>query len=43
MMIRAAGEPRRERATELLRQHGAHTVSFHGRYTIEERIQPRDA
>jgi hypothetical protein len=43
IIIEAATEPRKERATEVLRQHGAHAVSFHGRYNIEGIIPPRNA
>jgi hypothetical protein len=41
VMVSAATEARKERATELLREHGAHAVSFHGRFTIEGLVPPR--
>jgi hypothetical protein len=41
VLISAPTDARRDRAIEVLRQHGAHTVSFHGRFTIAEIIPPR--
>ena len=38
----APTDARRERATQILGEHGAHTVAFHGRYTIEGLIPPSD-
>jgi hypothetical protein len=42
VMVKAPSEERKLRATELLRAHGAHAVSFHGRFTIEGLMPPRD-
>lgn len=39
--VEAPSDARRERATEILRDHGAHAVSFHGRFTIEGIVPPR--
>ena len=33
LRVRAADAERRERATEILRDHGAHSVAYHGRFT----------
>jgi hypothetical protein len=41
VMVAAATEARKARATEVLREHGAHAVSFHGRFTIEGLVPPR--
>ena len=34
LRVHAPGAERKERATEILRDHGAHTVAYHGRFTI---------
>ena len=36
VVIQAPSDVRKRRATQLLRAHGGHSLSFHGRYTIEE-------
>lgn len=41
LIIAALTEERRERATQILREHGAHDVNFLGRFTIE-RIIPSE-
>ena len=43
VVIQAPTERRKARATELLRKWGAHSLSFHGRYTIEELSRARYA
>ena len=41
VMVKAPTEERKTRATDVLRTHGAHSVSFHGRFTIEGIVPPR--
>ena len=41
VLVAAASDERKDRATALLRDHGAHSVSFHGRFTIEGIVPPR--
>ena len=33
--VAAPTEERKQRASQLLRDHGAHSINFHGRFTIE--------
>ena len=40
LRVRAPGDERKERGTEILRDHGAHTVTYHGRFTIEGIVPP---
>ena len=42
VMVKAPSDLRKQRAMELLNEHGAHAVSFHGRFTIEGVVPPRD-
>ena len=42
VMVAAPSDERKRRATELLTEHGAHAVSFHGRFTIEGIVPPRE-
>ncbi len=42
VLIAAATEERKERASEILERHDAHTVTFHGRFTIENIAPPDD-
>lgn len=43
VVVRAPSERRKLRATQLLRKWGAHSLSFHGRFTIEEMSRSRYA
>ena len=43
LLVEVPSEARKDRAAELLRGAGAHSVSFHGRFTIEGLVPPRDA
>jgi hypothetical protein len=43
ILVSAPTEPRKERATEILREHDAHALRFFGRYSIEGIVPPRDA
>ena len=38
--VAAPTEERKTLASEILRRHGAHTISFHGRFTIEGLLPP---
>lgn len=38
--VDAPSDERKERAVELLRAQGAHTISYHGRFTIEGIVPP---
>ena len=40
LRVHAPSAERKERATEILRDHGAHTVAYHGRFTIEGIVPP---
>jgi hypothetical protein len=40
VVIAAPTEQRKERASEILAKHEAHTVTFHGRFTIEDIVPP---
>ncbi len=40
VLVAAPTEERKERASEILAQHDAHTVTFHGRFTIEDIVPP---
>ena len=42
LVVEAKGDARKERASELLQAAGAHSVSYHGRFTIEGIVPPRD-
>lgn len=41
LLVAAATDERKDRAASLLREHGAHSISFHGRFTIEGIDPPR--
>ena len=43
ILVAAATDARKDRAVELLAKHDAHTVSFHGRFTIEDILPPNQA
>lgn len=40
VLVAAATAERKDRAMQLLTEHGAHTVTFHGRYSIEGDLPP---
>ncbi len=42
ILVAAPSEDRKERASDILAQHDAHTVTFHGRFTIEDIVPPDD-
>lgn len=42
LLVEAPTEDRKAQASELMRAGGAHSVSFHGRFSIEEIVQPRE-
>lgn len=42
VLVAAADEAHKDRASAVLDEHAAHTVSFHGRFTIEELAPPED-
>ena len=42
VMVKTPSEERKQRAAEVLREHGAHSVSFHGRFTIEGLVPPNE-
>jgi hypothetical protein len=42
VLVAAPTEERKERASEILAKHDAHTVTFHGRFTIEDIVPPED-
>ncbi len=42
LVIAAPTEERKERVSEILAQHEAHSVTFHGRFTIEDIVPPDD-
>ena len=42
LLVEAPTDDRKARATELMRAAGAHSVSFHGRFTIEGIVPPGD-
>ncbi len=42
ILVGASTEARKGRASEILAQHDAHTVTFHGRFTIEDIVPPDD-
>ena len=39
--IAAPSEERKDRATEILKQHGAHSVAYFGKYTIRGIVRPK--
>lgn len=41
--VAAPTDERKDRAAEILAAHGAHTVTFHGRFTIEAIVPPAGA
>ena len=43
VVVQTPSERRKERAAKLLRTWGAHSLSYHGRYTIEELTRARYA
>lgn len=40
VLVAAATDDRKDRATQILRDHGAHTVAFLGKHTIEHIVPP---
>lgn len=42
VLVAAPTEERKERASAILAQHDAHSVTFHGRFTIEDIVPPED-
>jgi len=42
MLVSAPTDDRKDRAAEMLAKHGAHTVSYHGRFTIQGLVPPSD-
>lgn len=42
VLVAASDEEHKDRAFAVLEAHAAHTVSFHGRFTIEEMAPPAD-
>ena len=38
--VSAPSEERKERATEILKQHDAHSVAYYGKYTIQKLVPP---
>lgn len=42
VLVAAPTENRKDRAAETLAKHDAHTVSFHGRFTIEDIVSPAE-
>ena len=39
--VAAPSEERKDRATEILKQHGAHSVAYFGKYTIHGLVRPK--
>ena len=39
--VSAPSEERKDRATEILKQHGAHSVAYFGKYTIQGLVRPK--
>lgn len=42
ILVAAPSEERKDRVSEILEQGGAHTVAFHGRFTIEGIVAPEN-
>lgn len=40
--VAAPSEERKDRATEILKQHGAHSVAYYGKYTIQKLVPPKN-
>jgi hypothetical protein len=39
--VAAPSEERKDRATEILKRHGAHSVAYFGKYTIQGLVRPK--